>query len=267
MKAPGHILFVFEGERAEKLVSKKFIEYYFSGPRGNVVTTAFCGEIYQLLEKMNDDEFGLGSIDLFPLLQEIPQNHLLKNYRRDQFSEIYLFFDYDPHASNASDAKVHELLTFFTQETEYGKLFISYPMVEAVRCLNEGCGNDCFSSLAVPLTYGNAFKSFSSSYASHTFRQVNNWSRQYWGEVMLRHCEKANLIVNGHSVLPEVPIESHEIFVGQLSYIENTDRVYVLSAFPLMYASYFGMTEVRSLLPSSLSGSECPHRQLLDSLP
>ncbi|QBF25185.1 hypothetical protein EXN22_05585 [Pseudomonas tructae] len=267
MSKSQHILFVFEGERAEKLISRKFIEYYFSDALGSVVTTAFCGEIYQLLEKMKDDDFGLGSIDLFPLLQEIPQNQLLKSYRRDQFSEIYLFFDYDPHASKACDVKIQELLGFFTQETDHGKLFISYPMVEAVRCLHEDCGVDCFSTLAVPLAYGNAFKDFSSKYASNTFRQVNVWSRQYWDEIVLRHCEKANLIVNGQSELPETPIESHEIFEGQLRFINESGLVYVLSSFPLMLASYYGMPKVRSFLRGSLSGNNCPHRQLLEALP
>lgn len=262
MNGAQHILFVFEGERTEQLLSRKFIEYYFS----DVVTTAFCGEIYQLLEKLKDDEFGLGSIDLFPLLQEIPQNTPLKNYRRDQFSEIYLFFDYDPHASKACDAKVQELLEFFTEETEHGKIFISYPMVEAVRCLHEGCSADCFSNLSVPLNYGSAFKGFSSNYASHSFGKVHAWSRQYWDEVVLRHCEKANFIVNGEPALPGTSIESHEIFEGQRRYIGESGRVYVLGSFPLMLADYYGMEKVRNFVRSLTCGSNCPHRDLLDAL-
>lgn len=265
MSGSEHILFVFEGERTEKVFSRKFIEYYFSKTRGNVVTTAFCGEIYQLFKQMTD-EFGLGSVDLFPLLQEIPQNDFLRGNRRDEFSEIYLFFDYDPHASTANDAKLKEMLEFFVQETGHGKLFVSYPMVEAVRCLHEDCGDNCFANLAVPLYYGHAFKAFSSNYASHKFRQVQSWSRQYWDEIILRHCEKANFITTGQSVLPPEPIESQDIFDGQLRYIGESGLVYVLGSFPLMLASYYGMDKIRGFARSITSGNNCPHRQLLDNL-
>ncbi|MBC3499497.1 hypothetical protein HU764_001515 [Pseudomonas sp. SWRI100] len=260
-----HILFVFEGERTEKDFTRKFIKYYFSEPQGKVVTTAFCGEIYQLLEKMTDD-FGLGSIDLFPLLQEIPQNKFLQNFKRDQFSQIYLFFDYDPHASTANDDKLREMLAFFDQETGNGKLFVSYPMVEATRCLHEDCSYDCFANLAVPLQYGQAFKGFSSDYASHTFRRVVSWSRQYWDEIIIRHCEKANFISTGQTGLPEKPIASQSIFEGQLRHIGGSGHIYVLSSFPVMFADYFGMAYIRGFARGIVIGNNCPHRTLLDSL-
>ena len=70
---------------------------------------------------------------------------------RDDFSEVYLFFDYDAHQTNLrkeddADA-VAQMLESFDNETENGKLYISYPMVEALRDYKPGiCGDrtGCF---------------------------------------------------------------------------------------------------------------------------
>ncbi|WP_192559794.1 hypothetical protein [Pseudomonas allokribbensis] len=242
-----HILFVFEGEKTEKLISRKFIEYYFSSNGKSIVTTAFCGEIYQLIAKMKEDGFGLGSIDLFPLLQDMPENKSLKEFKRDDFSETYLFFDYDPHASGASDDKVKELLEFFSEETEEGKLFISYPMAEAVRCMDEKCKINCFSVLSVPLSIGNKFKNFSSIYSSDKFRSVKSWTREHWNEVVWRHCEKSNFIAHGLGLFPAVAISESELFEGQLKEKLRRNRIYVLSSFPMMLASYYGMRKVKEM--------------------
>ena len=65
---------------------------------------------------------------------------------RDDFSEVYLLFDYDTHQTNLGrkddvDA-VAQMLESFDNETENGKLYISYPMVEALRDYKPGiCGD------------------------------------------------------------------------------------------------------------------------------
>ena len=55
---------------------------------------------------------------------------------RDSVDEVFLFFDYDSHQNNApgceSDALVEAMLLAFDNEHESGKLYISYPMVEAL---------------------------------------------------------------------------------------------------------------------------------------
>lgn len=65
----------------------------------------------------------------------------LAGLQRDDFSEIYLFFDYDGHQKNLGefDSKdaIEQMLISFDNETENGKLYISYPMVEALRGFEE----------------------------------------------------------------------------------------------------------------------------------
>ena len=122
------ILFVFEGEKTEKQIVKNLSKHLIDG--STIVCCAFCTDIYKLHKEISDDE----DLDTFILLKGKRQNaRLLSAYKREDFAEIYMFFDYDGHAPLADDKKIDEVLTFFDDETSHGKLFISYPMVEALK--------------------------------------------------------------------------------------------------------------------------------------
>lgn len=49
------------------------------------------------------------------------------------FSEIYLIFDFDCQAPQYDDEKLQIMLDFFDNETEHGKLYINYPMIESFK--------------------------------------------------------------------------------------------------------------------------------------
>ena len=58
----------------------------------------------------------------------------MEGLSRDDFSEVFLFFDYDVHQTNLGKADdgdvINQMLESFDNETENGKLYISYPMVQ-----------------------------------------------------------------------------------------------------------------------------------------
>ena len=122
-------LFVFEGVRAEsKYVDA--LEQNFLGKRISV-RCVYDAEIYQLYKVLKEEP----DFDLVELLKERNKENaeLLRDYTRDSFAYIYLFFDYDAHSTLADDEKIEEMLDFFDNETENGMLYISYPMLEAIR--------------------------------------------------------------------------------------------------------------------------------------
>ena len=123
-------LFVFEGVRAEsKYVDK--LEQHFLGKRISV-KCVYDAEIYQLYKQLKAEEI---AFDMVNLLKERSKENaeLLRDYTRDSFAYIYLFFDYDAHSTLADDDKLMEMLKFFNNETENGLLYVSYPMMEAIR--------------------------------------------------------------------------------------------------------------------------------------
>ncbi len=128
-----HILFVFEGQNTEKQIADNLLENIFI-IENTVIQCAFCTDIYQLHKAISTDE----DLDVFMLLKEKHQNATtLAGYNKNDFAEIYMFFDYDGHAPNAHDEKIKEVLNFFNEETSYGKLFLSYPMVEALKHVSD----------------------------------------------------------------------------------------------------------------------------------
>ena len=63
---------------------------------------------------------------------------------RESVSQVFLFFDLDIHglaqSIEQSCEQLDELLNFFDNETENGKLFLSYPMVEVVNICDQSNG-------------------------------------------------------------------------------------------------------------------------------
>ena len=123
-------LFIFEGVRAESKYADS-LEQNFLGKRISV-KCVYDAEIYQLYRRLKEEEFSFDMIELLKERNEVNAT-LLKDCTRDSFAYIYLFFDYDAHSSLASDDKIAEMLSFFDNETENGLLYISYPMLEAIR--------------------------------------------------------------------------------------------------------------------------------------
>ncbi|UMO90286.1 hypothetical protein HP572_22875 (plasmid) [Pectobacterium sp. PL64] len=230
------ILFVFEGEKTEHVISRDFIRHFIHDDEKTIVKVSFCAEIYQLYVKIKEDDFGVDYVDIFPLLQE--RDHSLKSYKRDEFSQVYLFFDYDPHATNSSNDKLHEMLNVFSEETDKGKLFVSYPMVESIRCFN-GIDDD-FINLVIPKDDVGGFKKFVNEYADKKYNNVPQWTKDTWIKVIEIHCRKANSIVFGVNDLPSHDIGQCLILDKQCEIEETSSSVIVISSFPLMLLSHFG---------------------------
>ena len=247
-------LFIFEGAKTEgKLVEK--LEHNFLG-KTNAIKCVFDAEIYQLYRAIKEEnEF---SIDMVSLLKErtVENAKILKDYTRDSFAYIYLFFDYDAHSTLADDDKIKEMLSFFNDETEEGMLYISYPMVEAIRHFKD---LESFKSLTVKCKRKNCpykdecldkdrclkephYKTVATVDSKPQLSNVNSYTEAVWKELIAAHLCKANALVNDAFTLPTSLIPQDAIFSKQLEkhICHKCPEVAVLSAFPLYVLDYFG---------------------------
>lgn len=247
-------LFIFEGAKTEdKLIEK--LEHNFLG-KTNAIKCVFDAEIYQLYRAIKEEkEF---SIDMVSLLKERTAENakILKDYTRDSFAYIYLFFDYDAHSTLADDDKIKEMLSFFNDETKEGMLYISYPMVEAIRhfkdlksfkyltvkCKRKNCPykDECHDKdkcLKEP-----HYKSIVAKDSKPQLSNVNSYTGSVWKELIIAHLCKANALVNDAFSLPSSLISQEDIFLKQLEkhICHKCPEVTVLSAFPLYVLDYFG---------------------------
>ena len=162
------ILLVFEGETIEGQIFESIKKTFFPASEGRtVIKSFFCGEIFQLWGKVRND----ADLDIVEVLKErlgamrdsakgkakkrMEMRYAeIKNIDRKNVSEVHLFFDYDAHCSQSvvSQQENHQkalgLLNTFNDEFEMGKLWISYPMAEALKHCKK-MTRDCFHD--VPL--------------------------------------------------------------------------------------------------------------------
>ena len=257
-------LFVFEGSRAESKYVEQ-LERNFLGKRISV-KCVFDAEIYQLYKSLKKEEL---DFDMVELLKERSEENaeLLKDYTRDSFAYIYLFFDYDAHSTLADDDKIKEMLNYFDNETENGLLYISYPMVEAIRhykdlesfkdlavkCKRMNCAykdncEDVEACLAEP-----HYKKFSASDCRQDLCNINKYTNDVWQELIFAHVAKMNYLVNDVFEYPESPEAQSAIFNKQLEKHINhkCPMVTVLSAFPIYILDYYGAKTLMKKLERS----------------
>ena len=132
-------LFIFEGAKTEdKLVEK--LEQNFLG-KTNAIKCVFDAEIYQLYRAIKEEnEF---SIDMVSLLKERTAENakILKDYTRDSFAYIYLFFDYDAHSTLADDDKIKEMDNLIAEidKLNYHYYTLDEPLLSSTTKLKKEC--------------------------------------------------------------------------------------------------------------------------------
>lgn len=197
------------------------------------------------------------------------QDNPLKKYMRSDFSEIFLFFDYDCHNQNpdkgipleTTNSRLTEMLAFFNNETENGKLYINYPMVESIRYTRQLPDHN-FNSYTVSLPSCAVFKQITNDFSYYgnldfiSFRLNKQGEikvpsqnaagkidelKANWNALKMQHVLKAVFICSAAAVLPEkkVPIDQEELFTAQLTkYVQPENEVAVLNSFPIFLYDY-----------------------------
>ncbi len=240
------IAIVYEGERTEKRLIQNMLKIFFSEHTEILIFTfPACGNIYMIWNELRKNDF---DIDVIDAIREIsPEGKkLLAGYSAREFSEIYLFFDYDAHNDNLplqyrdSDI-VHGLLKTFDNETENGKLYISYPMIESLREINSA--EDDYRTFYVPMDNREKYKQYVSEELE--FRDFRHITKKQWRTACRASARRANLIVNNRDRLPIYRCFINEltqirIYEEQLRKFVRLNRlVGVLNSVPLFLLEYF----------------------------
>lgn len=236
--------FIVEGEVREPQVIDNISKVFFTHGNFTIITLPAGENIYMLWKKLKADDF---DTDIIEVLRESNKEirKQLMDLSRDDFSEVYLFFDYDAHQRNLGKADdgdvIDQMLESFNNETENGKLYISYPMVEALRDYEPGvCGNKetCFAAIEELGDYKNV----------SSLRSYNPHFKEYdfdtWKEIIDVFAMRISCLF-GLSDTVEYEQYSYEVTPYEIYAMEEKEsenqRVFVLSAFPEFLVDYFGV--------------------------
>ncbi len=236
-----NILFIFEGAKKEKSITDNLTKFFVN--ENSHVTCAYCTTIYKMYADISEDEY----LDTFNLVKDIEANKItLNKFKRSDFAQIFMFFDYDGHASNASDQKLIDLLNFFNEETEKGKLYISYPMVEALKHI---VNFDSFKNLKIANEDFANYKKIVNANCINDLIDFNSYDFEVWRGLIHAHLNKMNELVNDSYEFPNEIIDQSTIFNKQIEKHISVDKtVAVLSAYPIFLHDYYGNEELKRRL-------------------
>lgn len=236
--------FIVEGEVREPQIIDNISKVFFSHGNFKIITLPAGENIYMLWKQLKADDF---DTDIIEVLRESNAEikKQLMGLSRDDFSEVYLFFDYDAHQTNLGKADdgdaIHQMLESFDNETENGKLYISYPMVEALRDYEpRKCGNreECFVGIEDLSSYKNA--SSKRTYNPH-FKEYNI---DTWKDIIDVFAMKVACLYEMPNTMKYEQYSSevtpYAVYAMEAKKAEN-QKVFVLSTFPEFLVDYFGV--------------------------
>ena len=261
------IAVIVEGEKREIKYFENLKRCFFPNKDVKILTLSAGENIYMLWKQMNKDDF---ETDIIEVLRENSPlaSRGLDGLKRTDFQEIYLFFDYEAQQNNLgnkdkpADEVILEMLDKFDNETENGKLYISYPMCEALRDIRD---KDCkaFTECFVKVELLHDYKRASGE--SNDYADVSMYTLERWIMII-------NIFLARLKCLFSVQVEKDELLkwykdrinVGEIFKKEKTEhterkRIFVLSAFPEFLIDYFTSTDILNLLSGFeiVSQSQC----------
>lgn len=250
------VLFVLEGEQPEGNIVARLQKAFpeeLADLSSDLVKIVFSSNIYSLYGKLKDDD---GFLDVVEILKELhKEDKELQGLDRESVSQVFLFFDLDIHGLaqpiEQSCEQLCELVKFFNNETENGKLFLSYPMVEVVNICDQSNGlmSEDRKLFKICDCEGDGFKHFVNDLNrdSETICRAN--CRENWLIVCKANYEKAQWLMElPTGTLSLEQMQQPTILQHQQVLIKNEGVVATLSAFPFFLLEYLGAGKIAGMI-------------------
>jgi len=247
MQGESIILFVFEGEKVEVQIYESLKKHFSKINSKTHIHATFDTHIYELYKVLKEDD----DQDIIELIRDrsAKNQSSLSGILRDSVAEVYLFFDYDGHVPVATDESLMEMIDYFDNETEYGKLYISYPMVEALKHVHSDVD---FKETIVAINRGKKYKTLVGEKCENKLQNLTELTLSSWYWLIGEHVRKLHYIVNDEYSFPNSLILQKEVFESQLEkYINPDGNVAVVSAFPALILDYYGIDKLKQQLVST----------------
>lgn len=239
------IIFIYEGLKAEENLLNNMVQIFFSSSTDvSILNCPAEGNIYMLWNRLKKDDFETNVVDVLKEMS-MKARERLKDFKASDFSEIYLFFDYDGHNDNIPKEYwnvdvLEEMLETFNNETEFGKLYVSYPMIESIKEIDENTKE--YGCLYLMLDEISEYKQKVCSRAN--LNNYKNYGVEHWLIACNASRKRACLLATYKSVC------TYKYFINNLSqeklyfyqkqnYINNGRFLCILNSVPLFLLEYY----------------------------
>ena len=237
-------LLIIEGESCEKQFFDKFIKTINADK--NITIIPFCNDIYELYKYIEElGETTTKDVILNYCDLDDKARKLLKDTK---FVYTYLVFDLDIQDGGEDERKeklehVTQMVNLFNNETEYGKLFVNYPMMESYRHFD----------ITNPDTLANKSVIVDNDILTHykelvgqegTNKNVSKYTSNDFYTITLAHLMQANLLLNGQFKKPNMTnyvdlIDIANINKKQSDLILKKKKMLVLNTSTFLYSEFY----------------------------
>ena len=249
------VVFIVEGEKLDVQIMQEICTHFIPSIKKGILVHGT--HIYSLYNQLKKDDF---ATDIIELLKEKSDEEELNNLNSEDVSEIYLFFDFDGHnyqdrsdGENIALSEIEEMLQCFNNETESGKLYLSYPMIESIFHLDK-TDFDKGTALTLKTFYafsgrdkaGKHYKKISGVIDSYYKKTKNSlYSEADWNFILHYFlCCLMNLFEQQEFIEYKVyrqMISPEAVFEQQKDkYIMKAKKILVLNGYPQFIIDYFG---------------------------
>jgi hypothetical protein len=245
------ILLVFEGEIIEEQIFNSIEKIFFPTSNGQqIIRSCYKAEIYQLWNEIKDD----ADLDIVEILKQRADSDI-KNLVRKDVSEVHLFFDHDGHSHSDTMSKqdynemINKLLDTFNNEFEQGKLWLSYPMIEAIKHCTDNPA-DCFKDALLYMSDNINYKDIIGK-ISH-YKDIKKYDMNIWYYLTMINIQRTFCLVNNaYEAVSDYQkikhwFDKNAVIVKLIQekqyekFILSKNQIVALSPFPLFLINYFG---------------------------
>ncbi|MGL5960431.1 MAG: hypothetical protein ACRCZ0_00565, partial [Cetobacterium sp.] len=190
-------LFIVEGRDREPKLIDSIYKNFFEDVKEELEIIPYTTNIYGLYNDLKKEgEFVDLFIQIKRKLQQDKSNEKfyekIKDIKSKEIAYTYLFFDYDGHDDRASPETLETMLDYFDEETEKGKLYISYPTVEALKHLKSKNDSE-FNERIIESSAG--YKGIVGK--ESCYQDIRKYDRVVWENMVYQNICKINYIFNG----------------------------------------------------------------------
>lgn len=231
------VLFIVEGDSDEVKFLKNMLEKCFA--QQNFQIYSYKTNIHVLAQVLYNDypDFEDDEIDIKLVLRSSEQNEYKREILSQEYRDVFLIFDFDPQHDTPHFDTVRRMLSFFSDSTDRGKLFINYPMMQSFKhfCV---LPDDTFAYRKVNREQISHYKELVGNESQ--FTDITKYSYITFVSLAVHHLRKANYLLTGQYTLPDLDTyfswSSLSLYDLQYAMLVDSGEVYVLntSMFMLM---------------------------------
>lgn len=224
------ILLIVEGEADEVRFFRQLfkccyrtLDFQFYSYRTNLHVLA--QELYN-----NYPDFENDNIDIRLILSSLEPNDDKKKILKEEYSDVYMIFDFEPQDHNTHYDTVQRMLSYFVDSTEQGKLFINYPMMQSYKHFSKLPDKD-FDNKTVTIDQVKKYKSLVNTESK--FTDLSKYDYRTFYSIAYHHLRKAYGIQFSKFCCPTryifCQLDYQDIYVKQVDLVESKGQVWTLN--------------------------------------